>query len=211
MVFAASFEVLASDHFSKSAVHPFSGNAMHAGIDPFANSSGTLFTVNFSIMDYPGGKLTFDPVLVVNSTMAPDTISAMQNAYNQTVHVINGSSTSQYGVEFFSNAMIVPLGSTASSGSYNIFVPQTGSSGAAGPIILWNNSGNWGVPMESVYLSPGNYHVTYYLKFSSTEPPIALMNLTGGSATVNLISFGISSTTSYFGTLSMQNLTVFPK
>lgn len=201
MISAVIYTVFESDHYNRTYSHNFYNNSVNATIDPFNNTTGTMFTVNFTISDYSGGPITFTLNYIINSSYTPST-------YAENTTLFNLGNNTSYGISFYSNTMIKPLGNTRGAGEYNLFLPITGIFTAAGPVLEWNSNGIWNIPMKPFNLPAGQYNVSYEMKYINIEPQKGLTSVDNGSSTLNILSFEASSSTSMFGNMQINNLTI---
>lgn len=209
VVIAGSLYVYTSgDHFSKSKYATLNGESPKTNINPFDNSTQTAFTINFTMSHYSGGPVTFIPSFSVNSSVS--NLSEVNSIYNDTTTTHNGYSSSPYWDTFVLNVHIFPLKGSPEYGHFNYFQPETGSTGIGTDTILWSQwaGGIYSVYMNSINLPAGNYNVTVLLKYMGHQPSQSYLNLTNGSAWVNLNSLEIQSTTSLGGGFEISNLSI---
>ena len=198
---ASSYLIYSNYHIQKNYQVSFSGNAYNYSVDPYNNSSGAMFMLNFTLADFSGGSIQFTPTVILNSSYSPDT-------YQENSTIFNLSNNSSYGIMFYPNAYIYPQDNTPGAGNYATYVYGGSSMSTGGPVIMWHNNGNWNIPFSSLHLAAGTYNISYRLMFNNTEPGHSALNVTNASSVVNLISFRVSATVNLHGTFSVQNLTV---
>ena len=186
---------------NRDYVKTFSNNSVNYTIDPFANSSGTMFTVNFTLVNFTGGDVEFIPTVILDSSFTPDNSESAAMLFNL-------SKNGPYGFQMYADANIYSTGGAKGEGQNPMHLTNTSSFTAGGLILLWNDNGNWDMASPGQYLGAGTYDISYNLLFNSTQDRQAALNLTSGRAVVNLISFEFSSMVKMNSGFTVENLAV---
>lgn len=211
IIVASAFYITVLDkQFGKTYNESFAPQYYVTSVSPFNNTSGTLYTLNFSIHDYSGGPIKFSPIISVNSSVNPFNSSETLRLSNLTYSTANNTSTTPYGTLFYLRVIINPIDGTPGAGSYSYYSMQTGSFGYGGPSILWGGSANGytSIPMSPVNIPGGTYNVTVNLNYVSTEPSQSYLDLSSGWSHVILKGLTVSSSTTLFSSIGVQDLSV---
>lgn len=211
IIAGSTYFYTSGDHFKKSQFVNVSGSSSTYYVNPFNNSTSTPFVVNFTLNNYSGGPIAFIPSIGVNSSVT--NVSQSSDIWNLTTTTHNSSLATPYWSVFYLNVLVTPDTSNPGYGNFNYFQPQTGSTGIGIAVILWNQSSgdNLSVLMSSINIPSGNYSVSVLMKFQSHQPSQTYLNLTNGSAWVNLKSLQIVSQTTLNGGFSVSNLNISNK
>ena len=172
-------------------------------VDPFNNTSGTMFTVTFNLSGFPGGTVELTPNVVLYSTHLPDSYAKNSSIFNLTR---DGS----YGIGFTSTSSFAKTNqSRVYSGQEDVWLIQNESSfSAAGSVLQWNDSGIWSIDSGKLLLPPGTYSVTSTIWFMSLQPSQEQLNLTYADAWVSLYSFQVSAWISPGSSFTLSNADV---
>ena len=206
VIVASTFVYVTGDHFNKDKFVNTGQKTFY--VDPYNNSTGAVFVINFSLEHYSGGPIAFAPLFTVNSS--PQNITETDLIANLTTSSQNGSESSPYYAIFLMKVMISPAINNPGYGNFNYLQDPVGSTGVGYAVTLWNQfSGiNYTVEMPPINVPQGNYNVSVTLMLYSHQPSQALLNLKNVSAWVNLTSLEIISQTTFNGVLNVFNLTV---
>lgn len=178
------------------------GNTEHYVLDPFNNTSGPIFTINLTVDNSVPGTISLEPTVILNSTYSPNDTQESSLLFNLS------KENPLYGTEFTSKVYIYPTGDTPGSGNYAMYLYSNVVIGAAGPVLMWNNNGHWTVESSAIYLNRGTYNISDQINILSIQPSQELVKVANASSVINLVSFGLSYTTAYFGNFSISNITV---
>ncbi len=199
-VVAADFFMFISQQFPKEATAAIPGSSHSFSLDPFNNTSGTMFTLSMTLSDYRGGLLTLDTVIAIKSTYFPATPA-------ENVTLFRLTQGTPYAVAFFPVVTATTLGRNTGSGHSRISNSNTSSLVAGGPVLIWTAGSDWVVPMTSMDLPAGSYSISYQLMFTSIEPGQSALNVTSAASSVRLVDLQASSTTTFFGGIQLSNIT----
>ncbi len=196
-------------HNSQSKVEknisvPFPSIHYNYTVDPFNNTSGTMFTITFNITDFPGGSVELVPNVVIHSAYLPDN-------YAKTSSIFNLTRNSSYGISFTSSSLFVKTNkSLLYSGQEYGWTVQNGTLiSAGGSVLQWNNNGIWPISPGKLVLPSGNYSVTDKVWFTSLQPSQAQLNVTYAHAWVNLYSLELNAWISPDSSLTLSNTAVY--
>ncbi len=211
VIVASTFVYVTGDHFSKDIFVNTGQKTFY--VDPYNNSTGAVFVINFSLEHYSGGPIVFAPLFTVNSS--PQNITETDLITNLTT-TQNGTYFSPYYSMFSMKVMISPAANNPGYGNFNYLQEPAGISGPMGytgvgtVVVLWNefSGGNLTVVMSPINIPQGNYNVSVTLILYSHQPSQALLNLRNVRAWVNLTSLEVMSQTTFNGVLKVFNLTV---
>ena len=214
VITGSTYVYATGDHFSKD-IFVNSGQRTFY-VDPYNNSTGAVFVINFSLEHYSGGSIAFTPIFTVNSS--PQNITETNLITNLTTTTQNGTHSSPYYAIFSMKVMISPAANNPGYGNFNYLQEPSGISGPMGStgvgtvVVLWNgfSGDSLSVAMSSINIPQGNYNVSVTLILYTHQPPQALLNLKSARAWVNLTSFEIMSHTTFNGVLRVSNLSVSP-